>query len=130
MLRFRAQRPAGPPPDRGLLSRSVRRRSGSCFGARVAGIRLLPVQIAVVVAGEHRGPAAVDLDYLVGDLPYQRPVVGYETNGAVIVAQGIGEYFSGSDVEVVGRFVHQEQVTRLEEQLGQGHPRLFPAGQH
>ena len=84
----------------------------------------------VVVAGEDGGPAVDDFNNLVGDLADEGAVVGDEAEGALIVAQGVGEDFAGSDVQVVGGFVHEQQVAGLEQQLGQGDPRLFAAGQH
>ena len=56
------------------------------------GLSLLPVQVGVVVAEEHRRLSGVDLDDLVGDLPYERPVVRYEADGALVVPEGVREY--------------------------------------
>ena len=64
------------------------------------------------------------------DLVDESPVVGYETDSALIITKGVRENLPGGDVEVVGRLIHEQQVGWLEEQLGQGYPGLFTAGQH
>ena len=56
--------------------------------------------------------------------------MGNETDSAVIIAKGVCQNFPGSDVKVIGRLIHEEQVGWLKEQLSQGHPGLFTAGQH
>ena len=56
------------------------------------GFGLLPVQVTVVVPGEGVWLAVLYLNDLVGDLSYEGSVVGYEADGAAIVAEGVGEY--------------------------------------
>ena len=55
--------------------------------------------------------------------------MGDEADGAVVVAQGIGQDLPRGNVQVIGRLIHKEKVARLYEQLGQCHPGLLATRQ-
>ncbi len=53
-----------------------------------------------------------------------------EHDGAAVLDERGGERALGDDVEVVGRLVENQQVGRVEQDLGQRQPRLFAARQN
>ena len=53
-------------------------------------------------------------------------VVGDKEERPVEIVQGINEDFRGNDVQVVGRFVHDDQVARVSQGFLQGKPAPFP----
>ena len=106
-LLFRAPRSSGVSLAGSLVGRALLRgvRPRSVVNDTRATLRdfdLFPIQVAVVVARKDSGLAVIDLNDFVSDLPYEGAVVGYEADGATIVAKGVGENLPGGYIQVVG----------------------------
>ncbi len=93
----------------------------------VAG-RLLP-HVLAVVAGVADELAILQLNYRVRYGVQEIAVVGDDQHG------GLGAFYKGFEplygpqVEVVGRFVEQDEIRLLQEQPGERHAALFAAGE-
>ena len=86
--------------------------------ALVAGLRLL--EIVGVVAGVVRQATRVHVQHGLGDLADEVHVVADEVERAFISLQGGDERVDRHDIEVRRRFVHEEEVRRIDHQLHQG----------
>ena len=62
------------------------------------------------------------------DVVEEASVMADEEEGALVFKETLFKQFDGFDVEVVGRFVKDEDVGRLNEELGQEEAGPFAAG--
>jgi len=83
----------------------------------------------IVVARPIDQPAAVDLDDARGQPPQERPVVGDEDQRAAVAQQVILQPGDGVEVQVVRRFVEQNDVGVAHEPLRQHDPPLEARGE-
>jgi len=83
-------------------------------------------KVVVVVAKKDVQPSMIDLDHLVGDLVDQVSVVSDQAEGPLKLLQGHFKNVEGWNIQVAGRFIHQEKIGGLEQHLGQNQPALFP----
>ena len=93
---------------------------GAAFGAGT--------QISAVVAFMHPDLAGIQFRNAGGDAVEEIPVVGDEEAGV----RGVGEVFlqpaDGFGIEVVGRFIQQQQVGLGNQGAGEGHAAFFASG--
>ncbi len=73
--------------------------------------------------------AAGHLDHPGGQGVDEVAVVGDEDQRPLIAAQGVEQHLLGLQVEVVGRFVEEQQVGRAQQQDGQGQAVALAAGE-
>ncbi len=57
-------------------------------------------------------------------------IMGDQNHGPFERVQRIDECIAGFDIQVVGRFVQQQQVQRRQQQFAQHDPGFFSPGQH
>ncbi|MNH01782.1 hypothetical protein D3C79_610060 [compost metagenome] len=101
-----------------------------CVGGFLGGQRgLLVHQEAGIVAVPVDQAAAVQFEDAGGQVLQEGTVVGDEQHRAVEAAQGLFEPGDGTDVQVVGRFVEQQQVGFRHQRLGQQHAAAPATGQ-
>ncbi|MCY1302179.1 hypothetical protein D9M70_518250 [compost metagenome] len=101
----------------------VRGRGGIALGG---GLLQQPVAVVVQVPVEGLDGAVGDQHELVGGGAQQVAVV---RDRAFELRQRHGQRLAGIEVEVVGRFVEQQQVGLLPDDQRQRQPRLFAAGE-
>jgi len=87
------------------------------------------LDVAAVVAGVLGELAVPDLDDAADHLVEEVAVVGNQYHRMRVALQIILQPVAGRQVEVVGRFVEQQQVGALQQQLGQGDAHLPAAGE-
>ena len=87
------------------------------------------LQVAAVVAGILGEGAVPDLDDAPHHLVEKEAVVGDQDHGAGIGGKVAFEPVAGGQVEMVGRFVEEQQVGALQQQPGQGDAHLPAAGE-
>ena len=79
----------------------------------------LAPQVVLVIAGPAGEPAPVDLDDAGREPLQERAVVRNEHHGARVTVDLVFEPSDGRDIEMIGRFVEQQQVWLLHERPGQ-----------
>ncbi len=67
---------------------------------------------------------------LVDELVEEMAVMRDDDDRPVILAHGLLEDFLGGHVKMVGRLIHDQQVGRGNDHLGQGQSAFFAAGKH
>ena len=91
--------------------------------------RTQPRRVFVEVAGEGFDHAVVHAPVLVADQADQVPVVRDHHDRAVEIAERLGQRLAHVEVEVVGRFVEQQQVRASPGDQRQRQPRLLAAAE-
>ena len=89
----------------------------------------LAFEVVVITAGEAQQPAAVEFADARRELVEEGAVVGDEQHGARPGADAVFQPLDGDDVEVVGRFVEQQQIGLADQRLGEAHPAAPATGQ-
>ena len=84
-------------------------------------------KVVLIVAPVHIECPVVQLHDRVADLVEEISVVGHHQQGASGAGKEAFEEFDGVYVEVVGRLVHDEEVSLGCQHFRQGHPLDFPA---
>ena len=110
----------------GLVGGFVRALGGRGVGGAALGE---PVLVVVEVAVEGREAAVVDEQEAVAGGAQERAVVGDDDHAAFVVLQRQGEGVAHFEVEVVGRFVEQQQVGFAPDQQGQREAGFLAAGE-
>ena len=88
----------------------------------------LLVEPGGIVALERQAAAVLQLQNPLGDVVEKVAVVGDDDHRARIVAERLFEPLDGFRVEMVRRFVQEQQVGLLQERHAQGHPPPLAAG--
>ena len=73
-------------------------------------------------------PAFFEPQDAVGDFGEESTVVAYDQRRAAEALHGAFKPLDGGDIQMVGRFVEQQQVGRIDEDLGERRPALLAAG--
>src|SRR5262249_20290766 len=108
-----------------------RRRRRSPRPGRLGKLSLLArLAVARVVAEEDAQPAVAALDDAGRDTVKQADVVRGDYSRAREGAQGGLEHLARDDVEVVGRFVEQQEVGGAQQQPRDRQPRAFAPREH
>ena len=89
---------------------------------------LLPFVIAVISQVGFQYPP-VQLDDPIHNPIEDIAIVGYDEHGPIKAFQGILQDFRRGDVEVVGRFIQQQEIRPGDHQQGHLKPAPLPAGQ-
>ena len=75
-------------------------------------------------------PNGIDVQDLGGELADEMHVVADENERALVALEGEDERLDGVDVEVRRRFVHEQQVRRVNEELDKVEARLFTTAEN
>ena len=78
------------------------------------------MQVGVVVAFDHAEPAGLDHQQMVGDLVQEIAVVADEQHGALELAERLFQGFARPQVQVIRRFVQNQEVRIQGRHAGQG----------
>jgi hypothetical protein len=89
--------------------------------------QLAPIPFQIAQIGLHR--ATLDQPEAVGDEAQQVHVVADQDDGTGIGCKRLDQCLAAFDVEVVGRFVEDQQMWRVDGGQQQGQARLLAAGQ-
>jgi hypothetical protein len=118
------------------LKRSMNRsawRIWACWFSKAPfwiGVALLFfLQVVGVVAGVGHQLAAGDFDGGIGGAVEEGPVVAHDDDGALVAGQVVFNPLDGGQVQVVGRFVEQQQGGLLEQDFSQHHAHAPAAGE-
>ncbi len=102
----------------------------ACFALAVVDFFIHGVEIRVVVAAIVSHVAVADFDDAGCHAMHEMPVVAGEDDGSLVIDEGLGEPVDGVDVQVVTRFVENQDVVLAEQQSGQAKPCPFAPRQH
>ena len=91
---------------------------------------LLSPHVVLVVPRIDFHLAVTDFEYSCGQLVDEIAIMGDENRSAVIVAQCFKEDVLGTHVEMVGRFIQQQEISRIQQHPQQGVAVAFAAGKH
>ena len=110
----------------------MRRRGTLPFGCRLfcrflGFADLFPV--ITVIADVFRELLIFQNQRPLGDLVEEIAIMGYDQIGPAEFQQGLFQDFPRRDVEMVRRFVEDEEIRSLQEKLQQGQPCLFAAAE-
>lgn len=96
------------------------RGEGGAFGGSTRFIEV--VLIVARIGGEVTG---ADMEDSGGHGPDKVDVVADEDEGALVLAKGGDEGVDGTDVQMGGGLVHEEEIGGIEQKFDQGEARLF-----
>src|ERR1039458_1165925 len=108
------------------FGRASRRRERGAGVVRRAGL----LQEIFVAADVGRHLAGVDVQHLGREMADEMHIMRNEDQRAFVSLQRERERLNRVDVEVRGRFVHQQQVRRIHEELDEIQPAFFTAAQN
>ena len=92
-------------------------------------LRLGLVEIILVAAGIVGEPAGIDVHDMIGQGADEIDIVADEDEGALELVEREGQGIDARQVQVRRRFVHEQKVRRVQEQLHQRQAALLAAAQ-
>ena len=122
------------PPKSHLKARNEKPRHQdgvfvtTCRAASESERHALAAQVVIVGAAEVDHSAWAQLDNTSGQRGYELTVMADEYQGARVVLQCQVQRLDGFHVQVVGRFVHDQHVGLLQDQLAEQHATLLTTG--